>query len=88
MDEDYEIASGYNTIICDATAGPMTITLPDTGLNVGVEIVITAKYADNVNRINIVTQSGLVLGEASIFLRMNYESIRLTTEGVNWYATS
>lgn len=77
--------SGYDSLILvDASLNDVEITLPDVALNNGRQFIIVAK--DNTNAISIVSQNGFISGKSSYNLRMQYESIRIFSDGVNWYA--
>lgn len=84
IDEDYTFTGQTNTVMVDASTQDVDITLPDAATNKGKTYSIIAK--DVTNTITILPDSGTIVGESSYRLRMKYESIRLTSDGVDWYA--
>ena len=74
------------TIIADATNGAFTITLPTTHTFLGKQTTITIKKIDDANDVTIDGAGGDTIdGDATFDLISQYESIRIISDGNNWY---
>ena len=85
------VTANYNVLItdcrvlCDASSGNITITLPDPSLSKGASYNI-GKIDSSSNKITINPNNNeLILGNSSFELIDSNEVIHLVTDGTNWY---
>lgn len=81
---DYSIVQDDFYILADASAGAVTITLPDATTLTGYEYHITK--IDATNNVTIdTTGSQTIGGSASVTLTNQYEFIKVVSDGSNWH---
>ena len=82
---DYQATGADCTLLCDATAAPVTVTLPQAAKNAGQ--TITAKKIDASG--HAVTVDGYaadkVDGAATYALTLQYESVTVQSDGSGWW---
>lgn len=81
----YSMATSDTTILCDATAANVVITLATPSLKTGNFVYI--KKTDSTSHICYVNHkaSETIDGESQKRLIKQYQSISLTTDGTNWF---
>ena len=79
----YTVTSSDYTILCNTTGGGFTLTLPAATTSTGVILVI--RKTDN--SANVLTLSESILAsETESFTTLNYiKTIRIQSDGANWY---
>jgi hypothetical protein len=78
-------AERNNIVLCDTTAGDITVTLPLAGINTNREIVIN-KISSDSNLVTVACQGpDLLNGLASRDLEYQYTSISVISDGTNWW---
>lgn len=76
-------AAGSDVVLCDATAGSFTITLPSVTVN---GRTVTVKKTDaSANTVTISPASGTIDGAASLVISTQWVSYDLVANGTNWY---
>lgn len=81
----YTLTSTDSTVICDATSGAFTITLP-TAVGISGMLYNIKKIDATGNAITIATASSQTIdGTITKSLNMRYESITVQSNGTNWY---
>lgn len=81
---NYTATGSDDVILCDATSGAFTITLPSAASNTGK--VLRLKKTDSST--NAVTISGTVDGITSRALDSQYETLTTFSDGTNWRVQS
>jgi len=78
---DYSVGDSDQTIFVDASAGPVTITLPasEDGR------VITIKKIDSTSNAVVITTTTLLDGAASQTTVVQYVALKVQGDGTNWY---
>lgn len=71
----------FKTILCDATAGAFTVTLP-TPVGIAGEIKRLVKTDASINAITVATAAGSILG--TIALSAQYRRATVQSTGANW----
>jgi hypothetical protein len=80
---DYTVTSSDKMIWVDATAGNITITLPDASFNTGYEWII--EKIDSTANLVTIAAADTINGDASFDLLAQYESIRPQSNGSVYY---
>ncbi len=78
---DYTASSG-DIILADASAGAITVTLPDPAVNAVVKV---KKIDSSANAVTIDAAGATIDGEASIQITKQHESYTLVSDGSAWY---
>lgn len=84
---DYTTSKTDSLIPVDTTGGVVTITLSSDHTSQVGSIVIIKDVGGNAgtNAITITTETGTIDGATSITINTNYGSVRLFSDGSNWY---
>src|SRR5207253_1542915 len=76
-------AAGFDVVLCDATSGSFTITLPSVSVN-GRKVTVKKTDA-SVNTVTISPASGTIDGAASLVISTRWVSYDVIADGTNWY---
>lgn len=80
----YTITNLDRVVLCDATSGVFTVTLPQASLNEGLEIIIK-KTDSSANDVTVNGNSDeLIDGELTRPLTTQYECIEIICDGTGW----
>ncbi len=89
---DATIGATSSTILCDASVGDVTLTMPVVADSIpdGTSIAIGVTKTDTTNNlVTMITSDGaLIVGAASQFLNWHGEVLNFITDGTNWYLGS
>lgn len=81
---NYTAASDDDVILCDASSGAFTITLP-TAVGIGGKIYIIKKTDSSTNKVSIDGNGAETLdGQTIIKLYVQYQTIKIMSDGTNW----
>ncbi len=75
------VSTNIRLVLVDSTLGNTTITLPEPSAD--YEVTISKTVSDNL--VTISTPSGSILGNPSVSLKYQYTTIKLISDGTNYY---
>ena len=78
--------SGEDNVICDASGGDFTITLPAVSGNSGLTYKITSKSTGTITIEGNASET--IGGELNVRLASKGDSISITTDGISWFYIS
>jgi len=83
---NYTITTDDHTVLCDATSGNITITLPAATSSQREFCIVKT---DNTSNTVVVdgNSSETINGATTITLSSQYDAITITTDGTSWYIT-
>ncbi|SFP11318.1 hypothetical protein SAMN05428949_7390 [Chitinophaga sp. YR627] len=83
----YTLSETDNTVLADATAGALTITLPAPAAGIAGRIYTIKKIGtgDINNAVKIQPAAGTIEGGADYMIYNDWTFITVQTDGVNWY---
>ena len=75
------------TLLCNATGGNITITLPGAShcYSIGKSIKITIVKTDATANTVTISGAGTINGSASKILSSTYATVSIVTDGINWF---
>ncbi len=76
---------GYDTLLVTTGASNITITLPAVASNAGRRLAIK-KIDSGVGTVTVTPNGGTIEGASSNVIRVQYSSIEIISDGINWYA--
>lgn len=80
----YGATTADEVILCDATGGAFTVTLPTPVGNTGK--VFTVKKVDaGANAITLATAAGTIDGASTKSVQYQYKSLTVVSDGTNWF---
>jgi hypothetical protein len=83
--ENYTATNSDHVILCDASGGAFTITLPAAGGVTGI-IYHIKKIDSSANAVTIDGNSAETIdGDLTIDLALQYESVMIVCDGSNWH---
>lgn len=81
----YPVTASDYTILCDATSGTLTITLP-LATDVEGQIYNVKKVDSSVNDVTLAASGGdLIDGSSSVSTNIQWTTISVQSDGTNWY---
>jgi len=82
---NYSISSTDSVVLCDATGGSLTVTLPSAAGISGRQYSIK-RTSSGANTVTLATQSGETIdGAATRSLAAQYQSATVVSDGTNWW---
>lgn len=83
---NYTIGAGDNTILCNTSSAPFSVTLPSPGSITGRIYTIKKIGTGGIdNALTIVPSGGTIDGGTSYIIYNDYTFVSLQTDGANWY---
>ena len=80
---DFTVTLDDDAVFADATAGAITITLPDVRRASARRFYV--KKVDASANVATVTSSALIDGAATFLLNVQYESVTVVSDGATWW---
>lgn len=81
----YQVLSTDTTVLCNATGGTVSLTLPDPTSNTG-KLLWIKKIDSSTNKCLVKRfASETIDGVAQYQLQVQYQSVLVTTDGTNWF---
>ena len=80
---DFTVTLDDDAVFVDATAGAITITLPDVRRASARRFYV--KKVDASANVATVTSSALIDGAATFLLNVQYESVTVVSDGATWW---
>jgi hypothetical protein len=84
-DTPYAVAATDETVLCDATLGAITVTLPTATSG---RIVTVKKIDNSVNAITIDGDAGDIDGAGTQPLSAQWDALTMQADGTNWFITA
>ncbi|MFM7167293.1 MAG: hypothetical protein ACKO3T_18790 [Planctomycetaceae bacterium] len=82
---NYSVSSTDSVVLCDATGGALTVTLPSAAGISGRQYSVK-RTSGGTNAVTIATQSGETIdGAATRSLAAQYQSATVVSDGANWW---
>lgn len=81
---DTTLDNTHHVVLCDATSGAITVTLP-TSSGISGRIYHIKKTDSSTNTVTIDgNASETIDGDTTKIIRIQYDSVMITTDGSNW----
>ncbi|GIX04970.1 MAG: hypothetical protein KatS3mg114_0839 [Planctomycetaceae bacterium] len=82
---NYSVTSTDSVLLCDATSGALTVTLPTAAGITGRQYSIK-RISSGANTVTVAAQSGQTIdGTATRVLGTQYETVTVVSDGSNWW---
>jgi hypothetical protein len=83
----YTVTNDDWALFADATAGSLTITLPNANIHAG-RIFFVKKTDSSVNTVTVSTGGGTIDGSASVIISSQYGDIFVISDGTNYHTVA
>lgn len=81
----YTITTSDDIVLCNASSGAFTVTLPTASGNTGLQFVVKRLNSGS-NAVTVATAGGQTIdGASTVSLSSQYEFITLVSDGSNWF---
>jgi hypothetical protein len=82
---NYSVTSTDSVLLCDATSGALTVTLPTAAGITGRQYSFK-RISSGANTVTVAAQSGQTIdGAATRVLGTQYETVTVVSDGSNWW---